>query len=175
MGQNFLSQVANQGKAERMALILALAIGGILLTAAIGKFFFPTEYLKAFDQWVSAFEVLLLLGILFLRKQTKMWLSAALVFASWGGYAFFWCLVELPCSCMGEMLKVPTGLTIALDLVFFSSCLVVASLLGAMRQVLFLTVLGGLLISLGGFAFGDWIYKNRVLKNEALMSQFADD
>jgi hypothetical protein len=82
---------------------------------------------------------------------------------AWGGYALFWCCLELPCQCMGEMIDIPSSFSISLDSLFFLSSLALGFFLGAKGRYLYLSLLIGLFTGLVGYAFGEWIYKQYIL------------
>ena len=164
MDRGFWSWIMQRVIAERIALFLAWMIGLILAIAAWGKFFYPAEYVKTLDQWASGFEVLFLLVIIYFRKSWQLWAASAVVFAGWCGYALSWCFLQLPCSCMGEMLNIPSAFSISLDLFFFTSSLIVSRLLGAMPRWIYLSVLSGLMAALIGYAFADGMIYNKVIQ-----------
>jgi len=87
-----------------------------------------------------------------------MWLCAAVIFSGWMGYAFFWENVKLPCGCMGALIHIPPLYAILLDQLFFFLSLLMAYLLGAGKQWLFLGILCSFLSNLVGYAFAEWIY-----------------
>jgi len=163
MGRMFLIWVRQRVVVERITLLLALIIGLILAIAAWGKFFHPAESVQTLDQWISGFEVLFLLAIIFFRKQGTLWTVSAVVFASWFGYALYWYFLQLPCSCMGEMLDIPTVFSISLDLLFFISSLIAAYLLKIQLRWIYMSVLSGFMAGLVGYAFADWVYNSIVL------------
>lgn len=163
MEESLFKRVAGQSSVHKLGLIVAFAIGIILVVAAYGKFFHPLENLKIFDRWVSILEILFVPVIFFFRKRSAMWLSAAAIFAAWCGYASFWCCLQLPCSCMGSLIEMPTTLSIFLDVLFFSLSLVMGFLLGAARAHVYLALLAACFTSLAGYAFADFIYQSFVL------------
>lgn len=140
---------------ERIALFFSLVIGLVLMVAAWGKFFYPAEFVKTLDQWVSGFEVLFLATIIIYRNRWQLWTVSSVVFASWCGYALYWYFLKLPCSCMGTMLDIPTALSISIDLLFFLSSLSIASLLGVGAKGIYCIVLLALMAGLIGYAFAD--------------------
>ncbi len=148
----------------KISLGLALCIAAVLAVTAYAKLLYPAEYLKTIDLWIGIFEGVLLAAILLFRKKWPLWMMASLVFALWGGYAFFWFCVQLPCGCMGAMLNIPSAFSIAVDVLFFSTCLGMSFLLGASRQWVYLNILLGLLFSMAGFAIAERVYQVFVLK-----------
>lgn len=162
MDQNFFSRLADKTVKERIALIsalvLSLIVGGVLAVAAWGKFFYPSEFMKNLDQWVSGFEILFIIAIFVFRKRWQLWLVSATVFAGWYGYALYSYLLELPCKCMGAMLNIPTVFSLTLDLIFFSASLALAFLLGARARWIYFGFLAACMAAIVGYAFADWIY-----------------
>ncbi len=158
MGRNFFTWIRQKAIAERVALCLALVIGIILAVAAWGKFFYPAELIKILDRWVSAFEVLFLLVIIYFRKRWQLWIASAVVFAGWFGYALCWRCLKLPCACMGAKLAIPTAFSMSIDLFFFVLSLISAYLLGARSRWIYLAVLSGMMAALIGYAFAEKIY-----------------
>lgn len=167
MGQRLFSQTAMRSIAQTLALILAIVISIVMLIAAYGKFFYPLKTLGSFDKWVSILEVLLVALIILFRKSRFLWLVIAVVFAAWCGYAIYWYNLQLPCSCMGSMVEIPTPLSISFDVIFCVASLGMSSLLGAGRRSLFLTVLIALFMALVGYAFADWVYHGFILGKQS--------
>lgn len=148
---------------EGIALFCAVCIALVLLIAGMGKMLHPVEALESFDQIVSVLEFILLGMVLYFRNHFLTWMLCACIFSSWGGYAAFWYFLELPCSCMGTALQIPTILTLLMDVLFFSVSLCVASFLGAKRDILYSAFLVCLFLSLAGFAFAEQIYRYFIL------------
>lgn len=145
---------------EKIALSAAIAIAVVLAIAAWGKMFYPSEYLKILDRWISAFEILFLLAILFFRKRWQIWLTASILFSAWGGYALYWGCVQLPCACMGRMLNIPSVLSISFDFIFALLSLFITYLLGKRFKWIYFGILSGCLAVLVGYAFADYVYKS---------------
>ncbi len=146
------------GLKRRGVDIVALAILLIVGIAAYGKWFYPVENLRGWERSVAVFELFFTGFLWMFRARAATWLAAALLFASWGGYASFWYQLKLPCSCMGTQFPIPTLYTIGLDALF-----IVASLLLAKRQGVSqrkLLVFGGLLLisAVAGFFVGQQVY-----------------
>jgi len=95
--------------------------------------------------------------------QKIFWFGAAVVFASWGGYAIYWCCLKLPCSCMGTMITLPSTYALCLDALFFLGSCAMAFMLGALRSVLYLILLCSLLGGLIGFAFAEWVFYTKII------------
>jgi hypothetical protein len=129
-----------------------------LVMAAWGKFFYSAESLRSLDRWVSGFEILLCLLIIFFRSYWPLWMGASVVFAGWSGYALYGYFLELPCSCMGALLDIPTGLSLALDLLFFAMGLSLSYLLGARFRWIYFGFLCALMAALVGYAVANWVY-----------------
>ena len=146
--------------AERIALCASVVISAVLAIAACGKMFYPSEYLTTLDRWISVFEVLFLLAIVFFRKRWQMWAAASMIFAGWGGYALYWFCIELPCACMGKMLNIPSAFSISFDVIFFVLSLAIAFLLGARMRWIYFCILAGCVAFLMGYACADCVYKN---------------
>ena len=141
----------------------ALCISLFLGIAAFGKMFYPVEKLKDLDVLTGLFEILFI-GFLFrFRMCRAFWLGAAVVFASWGGYAIYWCCLKLPCSCMGTMITLPSTYALCLDALFFIGSCTMALLLGALRSVLYLIVLCAFLGGLIGYAFAEWVFYVKII------------
>lgn len=138
---------------------LSIFIAIVLALAAFGKIFYPLDSLKILDRSVGAFEIFFLLLIFFLRNRWGMWLSAAVLFSAWMGYAFFWENLKLPCSCMGSLIRIPTLFSILLDQLFLFCSLVAAYLLGAQKQWVCLSIVCSFLSALIGYAFADGVYQ----------------
>jgi hypothetical protein len=144
----FIKKKISEPCTHKVIFIAIIGISLVLLVAAYGKWFYPAELLKMWDRGISIFE-LLFIGLLFYaRKSFKLWVIAAFIFASWGGYAYFWYQVNLPCSCMGEMLHIPTKFSLLLDAFFFGLSLLFAYLMGGAKRAVYLGVM------LGVFGFG---------------------
>ncbi len=163
MAERFIKSLLVPKTAHGIALTCAVCIGLVLLIAAMGKMLYPVEALKSFDQVVSAIEFLILGLVLYFRVQWKMWAGCAGMFSAWGGYAAFWYFLELPCSCMGTALQIPTLFSLLLDVLFFALSFGTAFLLGAKKQVLYTVFLGCLFLSLAGFAFAEQVYRYFIL------------
>ncbi|MBS0603676.1 MAG: hypothetical protein JSS60_01420 [Verrucomicrobia bacterium] len=161
--RNFKS-VSKPSVVKRIALIFSVLIGIVLAIAAWGKFFYPAEFVKTLDQWVSLFEVAFLVAIIIFRKHWGLWLFAAVIFGGWSGYAIYWCCLQLPCNCMGAMLDIPTPLSIAVDIFFCAASLFLAFLQGAKRSWIYFSVLSCFMAGLVGYAFADWVYQNVVVR-----------
>lgn len=147
------------GKVQVVSLLSALFLSSIILVAAYGKLFFPSDDLPILDISVSFLEMGLIAFLILYRNRIEMWLIASMVFASWGGYSLFWYLVELPCSCMGESIYVPHGFSLVIDTLFFSLSLCVAFLLGARKKNLSLFVFNSAIFMVGSYAFAKWIFE----------------
>jgi hypothetical protein len=158
MGKDFMNNISQKTAAERVALFFACVIAAVLTIAAWGKFFYPAELLIIFERWVGGAEVLFLLAILIFRKKWVFWLFTATIFASWCGYALYWYFLELPCSCMGTMLNIPTAFTMFLDALFFSWSLLSAYLLGAPPRWIAIGLISSVIASFIGYAIAHWVY-----------------
>jgi hypothetical protein len=153
----------NRAVIERAALISALLIGIVLAVAAWGKFFHPAEDLRSLDRWISGVEVLFLLALFFWRAHWPVWTGASILFAGWFGYALCGYCLELPCSCMGEQLNIPTAFSLTLDLLFFIVSLVLSYLLSTRSQWIYFGFLCALMAALVGYAFAGGIYASVLL------------
>ncbi len=143
--------------------LLLILICGSLLVSLYGKLTFPTEQLVKLDFWVSIFEMCLIGHLLYFRKNWKMWLILAMVFSSWGGYAYFWYSLNKPCHCLGTMIEIPNGVSLSVDVVFFIASLTTSFLLGAKKQWLYISLVLSCLLSFLGFMFANWVYENLIL------------
>lgn len=129
---------------------VALLQSLVLLVAAYGKMFYPTEDLGRLDFGVSVFEVGLVANLILYRRYWQMWTLLALVFATWGGYSFFWYQTELPCSCMGESLDLPNGFSLVINIIFYCMSVGCATMLGAPRMIWW-CLLSAILATMGFF------------------------
>lgn len=159
MGDHFLKKVV----VERIALCTSLIIGTVLVVAALGKFFYPSELMKTLDRWVSVFEIIFIFTILYFRNRWQMWILAAAVFFAWGGYALYWYYLELPCGCMGAKLHIPTLYTILVDMLFFVAALTIAYLLRASSRWIWIGVATALIGALIGYLMAGRIYEAVIL------------
>ena len=141
------------------ALILSL----LLLIAAYGKLFYPSEGLYILDYIASVCELVLLANLILYCNRWKMWLIASSVFATWGGYSFFWYQVELPCFCMGASLDLPSGLSLIINGLFYALSMTMVYLLKASRQWFCGGICSACLLAIGGFFFAQWVYHQFVL------------
>jgi hypothetical protein len=141
-----------------IALALALFISICLAAAAYGKFFYPSSQIQYLEKATSLFELVMICFLILFRKRPWVWVAAAVLFASWGGYAIYWCCLKLPCNCMGSMVPLPSGYALSVDILFFVLSCVMAFLLGAAKNVIYLTVLCAFLCALLGYAFAEWLF-----------------
>lgn len=138
--------------------VVALAMMMILGLAAYGKWFHPIEVLLIWERSIAVFEICFIIFLWRFRRQIRLWVFSALIFASWGGYATFWYQLELPCSCMGTALHIPTLYMISLDLLFVIASVCCAIEQGGSKKQI-LIVAGLLLISaIFGFFLAKQIY-----------------
>jgi hypothetical protein len=144
---------------EKMTLCASLAIGAVLFVAAWGKFFHPAELTQTLDRWESIFEILFLLAMIYFRRHWQMWLMAAVIFLTWGGYALYWYQRGLPCGCMGAKLHIPTLYAIVLDLLFFAVSLALAYLLKRRSTWALLGVLFSAIGALMGYFVAGRVYE----------------
>lgn len=143
---------------EAATIFCAATISAIVLIAAYGKMFHPVETLKGWDRSVAAFEVLFVLGLWKFRNLSSYWILSSLLFASFGGYAYFWYSLELPCSCMGEFLKIPSLTTLSIDASLCVTSLAIAFLLRASMQIFSLTTITLAPLGAMGFFLAQFIY-----------------
>ena len=145
----------------RKNLIVAIVIGLVLLVTACGKLFYPAPSLILLDRVVGGLELVLIFFLLAYRHSKRMWGIAALVFATWGGYAGFWACVKLPCGCMGELVHIPSGWSLAVDGVFVGASL---WLVGALKTPQRVLLWGSLpLAATGGVFMAQWVYRVVIL------------
>lgn len=142
----------------RFILLALVIISTILLAAAYGKWFYPVQLLHTWERSIACCEVLFLIGLWQFKLNPLYWLFSTLVFASWGGYAYFWHSLQLPCHCMGEMLHIPTRLTLFLDGALFTCSALIAWQLNASKRQLFNTFVLAILFSATGFTLANAIY-----------------
>lgn len=157
--QNSIITIELPGNVQAVSLLSVLFLSSIILVAAFGKLFSPSDDFPALDIFVSFFEMVLIGSLILFRNRLEIWFIASLVFASWGGYSLFWYLAELPCSCMGESIYVPHGFSLVMDALFFSLSLCVAYLLGACKKSIALVMVNSVIFSAGGYALGKWIFE----------------
>jgi hypothetical protein len=97
-------------------LILTYIIFTILFIAAMFKILFPSPALKVFYLTVSLIELFLGAALLLYFDRWQTWALLTLVFATWGGYAFYTTVWDLPCSCLGSAILLPRGASFGLNL-----------------------------------------------------------
>jgi len=159
----FNSDTWNVNYLSPIVLAAAIVISLFLGIAAFGKMFYPVEKLKELDVLTGLFEIIFI-GVLFaFRMRKALWLGAAVVFASWGGYAIYWCCLKLPCSCMGAMITLPSTYALFLDAFFFMGSCAIAWMLGTLRRVLYLNILCAFLGGLVGYAFAEWVFYVKII------------
>jgi hypothetical protein len=141
----------------------ALFISIFLAIAAYGKFFYPAPQLQLLDRLTSLFEVGMIACLLTMHRRMWTWVGAAAVFASWGGYAIYWCCLKMPCSCIGSMVALPSLYALVLDIVFFGLSAALAFLLGLGKSALYLIVVCAFLFALFGYAFAEWVFFVKVV------------
>jgi hypothetical protein len=151
-------------KLSTLSLGLSLLISVILIIAIYGKLLYPKEDLKVLDRIVSVFEIVLIVILIAYHNHVYTWLLAASLFACWFGYSLFWYLLKLPCSCMGNLINVPSIFSMVIDAGIVVLSLALAVFLGARKDSVFLSMLVGLMLSLIGYACADWVYLNLVVK-----------
>lgn len=114
-------------------------------------------HMQQLDRYTSYFEIAFIGVLCFFHLHSAMWLIAAALFASWGGYATYWLCLKLPCGCVGTLIDLPSLYALSLDAAFFVISCSAALLLGVARSVLYLGVLIGCLCALIGYAFADFV------------------
>ena len=149
------------GVIEMAVLSMILAIG----VASYGKWFYPLEELRIWEKSVALFEVFFIGALWFFRFKARLWLIAALLFASWGGYAGFWYQVKIPCACMGTKFPIPTLYTMGIDALFMIVSLLLAKRQGCSQRILWL--IGGALVLavLFGFLLAKQIYLFKIFQS----------
>lgn len=100
---------------NKMRALAVSVIFLILCAAGVIKILYPSEVLKNFYIAVGVFELLLATALLVFSQRGEMWAALALVFAAWGGYAFYSTLFGLPCSCLGSAIILPRGVSFGLN------------------------------------------------------------
>ena len=144
---------------RRAALLSTVIFISIFLAfAAYGKFFYPSIHIEQLDRWTSYFEIAFIVVLFVFRLERVMWLMAAPLFASWGGYAAYWLCLKLPCGCLGTLIQFPSVYALSLDLLFLMVSCGAALLLGATRTLVYLSLLIGCLCALIGYAFADFVF-----------------
>ncbi|HEY2810033.1 MAG TPA: hypothetical protein VGJ00_01380 [Rhabdochlamydiaceae bacterium] len=160
---NFFGTPKHSAALKRATLLIVIFISIFLGIAAYGKFFFPSEKLKQLDFLTSCFEVAIIILLFAFRGYFLTWLMACVLFAAWGGYSLYWCVLKLPCGCVGSLMQFPTAYALALDALFFILSFTLAYLLGAFRPLLYLTVVCCLLFSLIGYVFAESVFYQDIL------------
>jgi hypothetical protein len=95
--------------------ILTYLIAALLCGAAAFKIFYPSPALKTFHLLVSLLELLLAGILLLFSHRWQVWALLTMVFATWGGYAFYTTIFGLPCSCLGSAFILPRGTSLGLN------------------------------------------------------------
>jgi hypothetical protein len=143
---------------RRLTLLSTVIFISIFLAfAAYGKFFYPSEHMQQIDRWTSYFEIGFIVLLFIFHLESVMWLIAAPLFASWGGYATYWLCLKMPCGCLGTLIPLPSVFALSLDVLFLVVSCSAALLLGAARSLVYLSVLIGCLSALIGYAFADFV------------------
>lgn len=140
------------------SLLTAALVAVVLLCTAFAKITYPIDSLQKLDRLVGVAEVLLAFSLILFHRYPQIWMLLAATLAAWAGYALFWFTTALPCGCMGELLVLPNGFSLAFDLIFFSLALILARLLGGKKEYLYPMILLSLLLGLGGYFFAEWNY-----------------
>ncbi len=161
---NCFNKISDNKTIKKASLYFSLTISAVLVLAAVGKILYPSEFLKTLDRWIGAFELLFVPAIIYFRKRWQMWTVAAVIFAAWGGYALYWHCLELPCSCMGASLHIPTKYSISFDALIFVGSLFLGYRLKGVIEWTCLGVLSGCMSALVGYAFADWVYTFMVVR-----------
>lgn len=143
---------------RKISLLAAILVAVVLIVASCGKLFYPRKELLNLDFTVCLFELMLSAILIVCHRRYEVWLLAAVVFALWGGYALFWDLQELPCSCLGESIEIPQITTLLLDAFFFVVSVVLAGYLGASWKAIGLLLMLAPLLVLGGYKVGKKVY-----------------
>src|SRR5271168_1948048 len=106
-------------KKRLLILSSVIFISLFLGLAAYGKFFYPSVQVEQLDRWTSYFEIAFIAALCLFHLQSGMWLLAAPLFASWGGYAAYWLCLNIPCGCAGTLVDLPSVYALSLDILFF--------------------------------------------------------
>lgn len=121
-------------KVALFPLVSAFILTIILYFAAIAKIVYPSDIIAKFAFPVAIFEIVLASALLIFFYMKEIWVITALVFASWEGYSLFWLIRGLPCECMGKLITIPPGISIAANIVIFAVSLYLASALGVKKK-----------------------------------------
>jgi hypothetical protein len=97
-------------------LLFSYIIFAILFLTAMLKILYPSPALKPLYLTVSLFELLLAATLLLFFDRWQVWALLILVFATWGGYACYTTIWDLPCSCLGSTLILPRGTSLGFNL-----------------------------------------------------------
>ncbi len=143
---------------EIVALIAAVIIAIVLLTAAFAKMFYPSAAHPWLDRIVAVFELIFVIALLYFNRKALMWTVSSLVFFLFSGYALHWMIHGLPCSCMGKLVKLPNGVSFTIDVIFVGVSLFLAYSLGLPKQRFRLLPLVGLAMMVVGYFAACGVY-----------------
>jgi len=144
---------------HRVAFCSAIIIAVVLMAAAMGKIFFPPEEIEWFYFSIGMLEIGLIACLLIFFKKWITWILLALIFASWGGYAFFWMSAHLPCSCMGSRVEFPPQFSFYVDVVFWGLTTCMGYLLGASRIIVRMILIASFFLGWGGYELASFVFK----------------
>lgn len=97
-------------------LLLTYIVFAILFIAAMFKILFPSPSLKTFYLAVSLIELFLAAALLLYYDRWQAWAVLVLVCSTWGGFAFYTTVWDLPCSCLGSLIILPRGTSLGINL-----------------------------------------------------------
>jgi|GEM_PF-1461994 hypothetical protein len=143
---------------NRIYFFSSLIVSIFLWGAAIGKIIAPHPFWPDLDLTVAAFEIIFTLLLLAFYHRLEMWAMTALLFAAWSGYSLFWTSWGLTCSCFGQMVHLPPGFSLVVDIIFSSAAFFLSYLLGIQRVKLFLC--STLAMAVFGFVIAHLLYFN---------------
>lgn len=145
-------------KNVNIPLILSFFISIILIIAAIAKFSSPVTAFPDIDYAAATFEIFLAFILITFFSHWEAWGLTAIIFASWGGFAFFWLLWGIPCSCLGSWILLHPGISFTSDALFVGLSVLMMRRLGVRRKMLSGILLFCFPIALIGFIVAHSLY-----------------
>lgn len=144
-------------KNVNVPLILSFFISLILIIAAIAKIMSPATAFPDVDYAAGAFEIFLAFILVVFFSHWEVWGLTAMIFASWGGFAFFWLLWGIPCTCLGSWILLHPGISFTLDILFVGLSALMMRQLGVRRKSFLRILCFCLPIALIGFVIANYL------------------
>jgi len=123
-------------KNANTSLILSFFVSLMLIIAAIAKISSPVTTFPDIDYAAGIFEIFLAFALITFFSHWEMWALTAIIFASWGGFSFFWLLWGVPCSCLGSWILLHPGISFTSDVLLVALSALMIRRLGARRKIL---------------------------------------